>query len=61
MLRWTYTRPFTISKDASGLYVGVTSNKRKIYSYCKNSEDAFDKIKPALYPDETLSYVYKDK
>lgn len=61
MVRWSYVRPFTIAKDVSGIYVGVTSDKRKIYSYCRNSEDAYNKLKPALKPSETLSYVYKDK
>lgn len=60
MTRWTYTKPYSIPKDTSGLFVGVTDKGRKIVSFCRNSEDSYNKLKAGLKPDENLCYTYKD-
>lgn len=60
MKKWVYTRPYGISKDSNGLFIGVTNYKRKILGYYRNSEEAFEKIKTALKPNEQLNYVYRE-
>lgn len=58
---WTTNKPFTIAKQTAGVYVGITTEGRRIYSYCASKEDATLRLKVGLRQNESLRYAYLHK
>jgi len=59
MKRWrAVVKPSTIIKQTPGVYVGVVSSGRKVYTYAVSQEDASFKFRNGLKHDENLKYVY---
>jgi hypothetical protein len=48
----------TMIKKTPGVYVGVVSSGRKVYTYAESQEDASFKLRNGIKPNENLKFVY---
>lgn len=59
MKRWSaVVKPATLIKKTPGVYVGVVSSGRKVYTYADSQEDASFKLRNGIKHNENLRYVY---
>jgi len=56
--RWNLTKPSTIIKITPGVYVGATSNGRKVYTWAISQESAYLQLTNTMQVGENIKSVF---